>query len=240
MPGLNQKSELSECTPEALKESRPWIISTTLATLLLSCQMNIAQAQDLPPWYTKEDIIVPMQSGPDSKFTLVRDERGAVSNIPKAVKNEDGTYTLLDGRPCPPERNERQCNTANKIVLQWIIENQQKIIQQNVVIDFMWEMTKVWLGIEEMRVPWSIARATSDKKFSIPDSEIPRFKSKSEAITRLQALASRYKEYQEAAFKLDEIRGTSKGKEYIKDTEDFFKRHEKTLGLNNLIQSSLQ
>ena len=75
-------------------------------------------------------------------------------NTPLATKNADGTtYTLLDGRPCPPERDERGCNTANKIVLQAIINEQETIPLVQPINKYSRQATITALAFEELRVP---------------------------------------------------------------------------------------
>ena len=199
---------------------RSFNTKTAKALLVLSLvagQVWPAQAAlELPPGHTAQDIIVPMHNNaPNTTFTVVRNARWAVTNTPLATKNADGTYTLLDGRPCPPERDEWGCNTANKIVLQGIINEQETIPYVQPINKYSRQATITALAFEELRVPWSTAVAYANPKFTIQKEEIPQLKSFKDGLPLLAQLAKNIPDWEVVASKLDAIRGTTRELERV-------------------------
>jgi hypothetical protein len=211
--------------------SRSFDTKTAKALLVLSLVAGQAwpaqAAPELPPGHTAQDIIVPMYgNAPNTTFTVVRNTRWAVVNTPLATKNADGTtYTLLDGRPCPPERDERGCNTANKIVLQSIINEQEIIPLVQPINTYSRQSTVTVLAFEELRVPWSTAVAYANPKFTIKKEEVPKLKSFKDGLPLLAQLAKNLPEWEIAAKKLDELRGTTREMESVNAAKENYMKY---------------
>lgn len=197
--------------------------TAALAIVVWSAQ---AQSPELPVGHTAQNIIVPMYGNtPNTTFTVVRNARWAVINAPLATKNADGTtYTLLDGRPCPSERDERGCNTANKIVLQGIINEQETIPLVQPILRYNRQANITALAFEELRVPWSTAIVFADSNFTIKKEEVPKLKTFKDGLPWLVQLAKNIPAWEISAKKLDTIRGTTIELEQVeKSKSDYLK-----------------
>ena len=210
--------------------AREIMAAVRVATAALAMTVWFAQAQapELPPGHTAQDIIVPMaNNAPNTAFTVIRDEQWSVVNTPLAIKNADGTYTLLDGRPCPPGRTERACNTANKIVLQNIIEWQETIPDQQNRIKYLNQFVITGMAFEELQVPWSIDRALLNPKFTIKSEDIPKLKNYQAGVYLLNELVMNIPYWEKSLKNLDRLRNTNNATEEIKTAKDAYIKYAK-------------
>jgi hypothetical protein len=218
--------------------SRSFDTKTAKALLVLSLVAGQAwhaqAAPELPPGHTAQDIIVPMyNNAPNTIFTVVRNTRWAVINTPLATKNADGTtYTLLDGRPCPPERDERGCNTANKIVLQGIIDWQETIPDQQKRIKYLNQFTITGLAFEELQVPWSIDKVFLNSKSTIKKEDIPKLKNYQAGVYLLNELAANIPDWEKSLKNLDRLRNTHETIEEIQAAKLAYIKYAKLAWLN--------
>lgn len=179
-------------------------VATSVALLTTTPDVN---SQNIDPWITSQDITIPMLDGSEKNYTIRRSSSGVVINIPPLIRNADWTFILIDWRTCPPERTERQCESAQKVLLWTIISAQKELPYAKKAISTRNDITRIILALQEWKMPGKIQEAMS-RWISINPDTIPKIKTKEEAIRLIQDMDTLIIQLQEAQKNLDDIRGT--------------------------------